>query len=165
MWSVPALFVWLQNFPRGHCCPCWFLDFITLEKGKQVQVYRNIRTAESFCLFVWLYHVACEILVPLQKCSLNHWTIREIPWSFSVQSNSSKYKEIRASQVALVVKNPPANAGDIRNAGSIPGSGRSPRGGHGNPLQFSCLENHHGQRSLVGYSPWGHTESNRTEVT
>ena len=45
------------------------------------------------------------------------------------------------SQVALVVKNLPANAGDIKNAGSIPGLGRSPRGGHGNPLQYSCLEN------------------------
>jgi len=41
----------------------------------------------------------------------------------------------------LVVKKPPANAGDIRDAGSIPGSGRSPGGGHGNPLQYSCLEN------------------------
>ena len=40
-----------------------------------------------------------------------------------------------------VVKNPPASAGDIRDAGSIPGSGSSPRGGHGNPLQYSCLEN------------------------
>ena len=48
---------------------------------------------------------------------------------------------IRASQVVLVVKNPPANAGDIRDTGSIPGSGRSPGGGHGNPLQYSCLEN------------------------
>ena len=46
-----------------------------------------------------------------------------------------------ASQVALVVKNLPAKAGDIRDAGSIPGSGRSPGGEHGNPLQFSCLEN------------------------
>ena len=47
----------------------------------------------------------------------------------------------RASQVALVVKNPPANAGDIGDAGSIPGSGSIPRGEHGNPLQYSCLEN------------------------
>ena len=45
------------------------------------------------------------------------------------------------SQVALVVKNPPANAGDTRDASLIPGSGRSPGGGHGNPLQYSCLEN------------------------
>ena len=39
------------------------------------------------------------------------------------------------------VKNPPANSGDMRDVGSIPGSGRSPGGGHGNPLQYSCLEN------------------------
>ena len=45
-----------------------------------------------------------------------------------------------ASQVALVVKNSTANAGDIRDVGSIPGSGRSPGGGHGNPPQYSCLE-------------------------
>ena len=43
--------------------------------------------------------------------------------------------------MALVLKNLPANAGDIREAGSIPGSGRTPGGGHGNPLQHSCLEN------------------------
>ena len=46
-----------------------------------------------------------------------------------------------ASQVALVVKNLPFNAGDIRDVGSIPGPGRSPGGGHGNSLQYSCLEN------------------------
>ena len=43
--------------------------------------------------------------------------------------------------MALVVKNLPANAGDVRDAGSIPGLGRSPGGGHGNPLQYSCLQN------------------------
>ena len=71
----------------------------------------------------------------------------------------------RISQVALVVKNPPADAGNIRDAGLIPGSGRSPGGGHGNPLQYSCLENPHGQRKLAGYSPWGRTELDMTEVT
>ena len=50
-----------------------------------------------------------------------------------------------ASQVVLVVKNPPANAGDIRDMGSFPGLGRSPGGGHGNPFQYSCLENHMGK--------------------
>ena len=48
---------------------------------------------------------------------------------------------IWASQVALVVKNLPANAEDVKDASAIPGWGRSPRGGHGNPLQYSCLEN------------------------
>ena len=45
----------------------------------------------------------------------------------------------------------------------IPGVGRSPGGGHGNPLQYSCLENNHGQRSLAGYSPWSRKESDMTE--
>ena len=48
---------------------------------------------------------------------------------------------LRASQVVLMVKNPPANAGDIRDVGSISGLGRSPRGGRSNPFQYSCLEN------------------------
>ena len=52
------------------------------------------------------------------------------------------------------------NVGDLT---SIPGLGRFPGGGHGNPLQYSCLENPHGQRNLVGYSPWGHKESDMTE--
>jgi len=47
---------------------------------------------------------------------------------------------IRASQVPVVVKNPPTNTGDMRDVDSIPGSGRSPVGGHGNSLQYSCLE-------------------------
>ena len=52
------------------------------------------------------------------------------------------------------------NVGDL---GSIPGLGRSPGGGHGNLLQYSCLENPHGQRSLAGYSPWGCKELDATE--
>ena len=64
-----------------------------------------------------------------------------------------------------VVKNLPTNAGDATDAGSIPGSGRSPGGGNGNPLQYSCLGEFHGQRSLAGYSPWGHKESDMTEET
>ena len=46
-----------------------------------------------------------------------------------------------ASQVMLLIKNLPTNAGDIRDVGPIPESGRAPGGGHGNPLQYSCLEN------------------------
>ena len=58
--------------------------------------------------------------------------------------------------MALAVKNPAANAGDVRDMDLIPGLGRSPGGGNGNSLQYSCLENPHGQRSLVGYSPQGY---------
>ena len=52
------------------------------------------------------------------------------------------------------------NAGDL---GSIPGLGRSPGGGHGNQLHYSCQENPHGQRSLAGYSSWRHKESDMPE--
>ena len=65
--------------------------------------------------------------------------------------------------MALVVKDPPASAGGIRDVGSIPGSGRSPGGGHGNPLQYSCLEKVHEQRRLAEYSPEGPKELDMTE--
>ena len=52
---------------------------------------------------------------------------------------------------------------DTRDLGLIPELGRSPEGGHGNPLQYSCLGNPHGQRSLAGYSPWGRKELDTTE--
>ena len=52
------------------------------------------------------------------------------------------------------------NAGD---PGLIPGSGRTPGGGHGNPFQYSCLENPHRQRGLMGYSSQGRKESDTTE--
>ena len=51
----------------------------------------------------------------------------------------------------------------VGDLGSVPGLGRSPGGVQGNPLQYSCLENPHGQSSLAGYSPWGCKESDTTE--
>ena len=64
-----------------------------------------------------------------------------------------------------MVQNLPANAGDIRDSCLIPGWERCPGGGHGNPLQYSCLENPHGQRRLAGYSPEGHKEADPTDAT
>ena len=64
-----------------------------------------------------------------------------------------------------MVKNLPANAGDVRDTNSIPGLGRSSRERNANSLQYSCLENPNGQRSLAGYSPWGHKELEVTEAT
>ena len=62
-----------------------------------------------------------------------------------------------------MVKNPSANAGEVRKSGSIPGW-RSTEREHGNPFQYSCLENPHGQRNLMGYSSYGHKESDMTEA-
>ena len=74
---------------------------------------------------------------------LNQWchpTNSTLPWVIRVNYLSAELTDISGQtfQVALVVKHPPANAGDL---GSNPGLGRSPGGGHGNPLQYSCLEN------------------------
>ena len=70
-----------------------------------------------------------------------------------------------ASQVALVLKNLPASARGVRDTGSIPGSVRSPGGGHGNPLQNSCLENPMDRGARRSYSSQGHKESDMTEAT
>ena len=66
------------------------------------------------------------------------------------------------SQVAVVVKNLSANAGDIRDVGLIHGLGRS-RGGHSDHSSILAWRIPHGQRSLAGYSPWGRKESDTTE--
>ena len=71
-------------------------------------------------------------------------------------------EEFESSQVALVVKNPPANAGDSKDLSSIPGSGISPGEGDENPLQYSYLENPM-DRGAWRASPWGCRESDITE--
>ena len=68
-----------------------------------------------------------------------------------------------ASQVATMVKNPPANAGNIRDSGSIRGSGRSPRGGRGHLLQYSCLENSMDRGAWRATVHGSHTELDMTE--
>ena len=79
-------------------------------------------------------------------CSKGHINV-QLQWSVGFPGSSAE-------------KESACNSGDL---GSITGLGRSPGGEHGNPLQYSCLENPHGQRSLVGYSPRGHTESDTTK--
>ena len=83
------------------------------------------------------------------------------PWAHKESDRTERPTQPVASQVALVVKNLPVM--EETYLGLIPGLGRSPGGGHGNPLQYSYLENPHGQRSLRGYSPWGHKESDTTK--
>ena len=64
-----------------------------------------------------------------------------------------------------MVKNLPANAGDVRDVGLIPGSGRSPGEGHDQPTPIFFPGESHGQKSLVRYSPEGHKESDTIEAT
>ena len=67
--------------------------------------------------------------------------VHEVAKSRTQLSDFFTFMTNGASQVVLVIKNPPANVGEIKDAGSISGLGRSPGGGNGNPLQYSCLEN------------------------
>ena len=78
--------------------------------------------------------------------------------------NKGNIQEGRAFQVVLVVKNPPANAGDLRDVGPIPGLGRSPGEENGNPHQYSCIENPMDRGAWWG-TVHGVTESDKTEAT
>ena len=104
---------------------------------------------------------------PSEICQTFVKTVSCVLWGLTFGRPVSSW---RASQVALVVKNLPANAGDSRDLDSIPGLGRSSGRGRDNPLQYSCLENpmvlsgeSHGQGSLAGFSPWGSRESDTNE--
>ena len=69
------------------------------------------------------------------------WAIPGVGSGSRRQVQPASHSIILCSHITLVVKNPPANSGDIRDSDLIPGSGRSPREGNGSPLQYSCLEN------------------------
>ena len=79
---------------------------------------------------------AWDFSIPAYKLHNLGWEHPSSSLSLFICKMGSFILKIQASRLVLV-----ANAGDIKDAGSIPGSGRSPRGGHGNPLQYSCLEN------------------------
>ena len=112
----------------GPDSTCWHLDFSQRPRNHQSQGGKPP---------IQSYKEALKLRTPLFPTgflSVSHRVYEAS--SFGTGSNTG-----RASQEALVVKNLPANVGDIRGSGLIPGSGRSPGGGHGNPLQYSCLEN------------------------
>ena len=92
------------------------------------------------------------------------------PWVAKSRTRLSDFTYLMArlagtSQVALVVKKLSTNVGRIRHAGLILGSERSPGEGNGNPLQYSCLENPMDRGAWQANSPWGHKDTDMTEVT
>ena len=85
--------------------------------------------------------------------------------TFNLTSSLNTYTTLEISQVALVVKNLSASAGDLRDMDSIPGLGRSPAGEHGNSLQYSCLENPMDRRDWQATVHGVTKESDMTEAT
>ena len=103
---------------------------------------------EGYLIYLSLQHIYTENVVMICRSwlCLHYFT-----------SSDRGYFEVfvGASQVVLVVKNLPANSGDIRHVGLIPGSGRTSGRGHGKPLQYSCLENPMDRVAQWGYGPSG----------
>ena len=90
-------------------------------------------------------------------------TIALIIWTFAGKVLSLLFNmppRFRGFHGGSGSKESTCNVGDL---GLIPALGKSPGGQHGNPFEYSCLENPHGQRSLAGYSPWGCKELDMTE--
>ena len=83
-------------------------------------------------------------------------TCKPMTVSFQCMTKSTTIKKKKKK------KEPPVNAGDVTDAGSVPGLGRSSGEEHGNPFQYFCLEN---PMDRGAYSPWGHKELNTTEAT
>ena len=86
----------------------------------------------------------------------------KIPWGRGAWRTTVHWVIFLSFPGGSVVKNPPANVADVDLISSL---GRSPGEGNGNPLQYSCLGNPTGQRSPVGYSPWGHKRAGSGLVT
>ena len=114
----------------------------------------------------WLDGITDSMGMSLSKLQEFWWTGRPgVLQSMGSQRVGHDWvTELNWTEAKLVVKNMSTRAGDIKDAGSIRGLGRSHGGGHGNPLQYSCLENPR-DRILEGHSPWGHKELDMTEAT
>ena len=139
----PFWHFWVSGFSK----PSW----VTQNKRGKGQSNR-IETFGHICLFLILDSASLIAqLVKNQPAMQETWFdswVGKIPW----RRDRLRTPIILGFPGGSVGKESTCNAGDL---GSIPGLGRSSGGGHGNPFLYSCLKNPHGQRSLVGCSPWG----------
>ena len=130
----------------------WLRDWTELGQGPgspSRDIYKNI--FELFCRY-WHPHQMGEKEMATHS-SVLAWRIPGMGEPGGLPSMGSHRVEHDWSDLAAVLKNLLASTEDLRDMGLIPGLGRSPRGGHGSPFQYSCLENPHGHRTLAVYSP------------
>ena len=131
------------------------------KRGKFAEVYPSIwgfpcsSVSKKICLTSQdgIWRMAC--ILPASELG-GKASLAEVPIPFPVCSVSSDWKTLCNERKKKKKKKSACSAGD---PGSIPGLGRAPGEGNGNILQYPCLEKSHGQRSLVGCSPWGCTKS------
>ena len=139
--------------------------------GNQAQASRHLWVNKIDAPSPWWFHPTND---KVYRIILLHWFPQAAKSNLSVPLGPN-CKPLWASWVALAVKNSPANAGDIRDSASIPESRRSPGGGRGHPLQYSCLESpmdrgawraivHGGLQCMAGYSAWCQKELDTTEA-
>ena len=133
-----------QSFLRSK-----YFENLWAEQSLKVHDKHNFKIAKpGIYVSNWMWHEVGDWVIQGEsgsRCNLYNW--RFVLSLTSCNNNS---------QVVLVVRNLPANAGDTRDVGLIPGLGRSPRTGNGNPLQYSCLENSMDRGVWwATYSPWG----------
>ena len=114
----------IQNRYIGGSGPREKRSYGRLLKKSRAQEFPGSSVVTTLLFHCWVQYLVRE----LRSCNLHR----------AAKTKKKKKGGQMASQVVLVVKNQPASAGDIRDPGLIPGSGRSPGGGHGNPLQYSC---------------------------
>ena len=101
---------------------------------------KKVKSLSCVWLFATPWTVVHQAPPSMEFSRQEYWSGLPFPSPISYEVWSKKKKK-KVSQVVLAVKNPPANAREIRDMDSIPGSGRSPGKGHGNPLQYACLGN------------------------
>ena len=121
--------------------------------------YVNIKFADALISNIPAFRAVRTNFLKLVSPILLYFCYSSLDWLSNI------YKHFLGLPGCASGKESACNAGDTGDVGSILGSGRSPGGGNGNPFQYSCLENLHGQRSLAGYRTWGHRELDTTEVT
>ena len=123
----------------------------------------------SFGLFAIPWTVACQAPLSMDFPRLDYWSSLSFPTPGDLPNSGIEPESPVSPTLAgrFFTTEAPGKPPDIYRAvgdlGLIPGLGRFPGGGHGNPLQYSCLENPHEQKSLSGYSRWGCKESDTTE--
>ena len=131
--SVCLMLLPLSSDDQALICLWWTASFQLLEFFFLIKV--DVQYCVNFCCaakwFSYIY-IRTFFFKTFFSIMVYHWILN-----------------IGASQVALVIKNLPADAGNVRDVGSVPGLGRSPGGAHGNPLQYSCLENPMGRGAFL----------------